>query len=68
MDTIKVQILEDGTIKLETDKVSAAVHTNAENLLSEMAKLTGGTVKKVHKGMHRHQHNQHTHIHQHHDH
>ena len=42
MDAIKITILEDGTIKTETDKVSAANHGNAEGFLREMFKLAGG--------------------------
>lgn len=41
-DVIRVEILEDGTIKTETDSVSAANHLRAENFLKEMFRLAGG--------------------------
>jgi len=46
-DTITVEILPDGTIKTETDKVSATNHSTADNFLKEMFRLAGGksTVK-----------------------
>lgn len=47
-DTIRVEVLEDGTIKTYTDKVSAPNHINAEALMREIDKLAGGkaTVKR----------------------
>lgn len=66
-DTIEVEILEDGTIKTETDVVSAANHATAENFLAEMFRLAGGVSEIVHKrplpiveGHHHHNHH-HTH-------
>lgn len=41
-DLIQVEILEDGTIKTETDSVSEANHSNAEDFLKEMFRLAGG--------------------------
>lgn len=48
-DTITIEILADGTIKIETDEVSLANHTNAENFLREMNKLAGGPTAIRHK-------------------
>lgn len=68
MDAIKIEILADGTIKSETDKVSAPNHTNAESFLTQMAKLAGGPAKRVsrgdtsHKATHTHSHDE-THQH-----
>lgn len=45
-DKIKISVLEDGSIKIETDKVSMPNHTNAENFLKEMFKLAGGNLAK----------------------
>lgn len=57
MDTINVEILPDGTIKVETGVVSQANHLNGESFLREMAKLTGGEVTVRHKhGAHSHAH------------
>jgi hypothetical protein len=45
-DTFKITILEDGTIKTETDKVSMPNHANAEAFLREMGRLAGGSVER----------------------
>ena len=56
-DTIKIEILPDGTIRIETDAVSPANHVNADKLLSMIAELAGGKKSKVSKGhAHKHQH------------
>lgn len=62
-DTITVEILEDGTIKTETDKVSSANHTTAEGFLKEMFRLAGGRTEikfkrpvAVVEGAHTHHH------------
>jgi len=66
MDNINLTILQDGTIKSETDKVSAPNHSNAESFLSNIAKLAGGKVQRRRKGAGEHTHkNQHGETHQH---
>ena len=64
MDIIKVKILDDGTLKVETDKVSGPNHTNAEGLLREMTKAMGGDVERVRKGNALHTHDN-VHYHEH---
>lgn len=59
MDTLKIEILEDGTLKIEADKVSAPNHVGAESFLREVQKLAGGAVKITHK--HKHQAHSHSH-------
>ena len=54
MDTIKISILDDGTIKVETDAVSAANHVNGEGFLRQMATLAGGKTEIKMKGAHLH--------------
>ena len=49
MDQMKITILEDGTIKTETDKVSAPTHSNAESFLRLVAQLCGGKTERRHK-------------------
>lgn len=49
MDKIKISILDDGTIKVETDKISMPNHMNAEAFLRQMAELAGGEVERKHK-------------------
>ena len=41
-DKIKITILSDGTIKMETDEVSLPNHVNAEGFLREISRLAGG--------------------------
>lgn len=48
-DKIKITVLEDGTIRTETDRVSAINHNNATQFLHEIAKLAGGPVTERHK-------------------
>lgn len=65
-DVLKVTILDDGTLKIETDAVSPANHTNAEGLLKALATLTGGDVERKRRGTahtHVHTHNNQTHSH-----
>ena len=58
-DVIKVQILEDGRIRVETDPISAANHGTAEQLLKMIAADAGGPTtreRKPHKHHHGHTH------------
>lgn len=48
-DVMRVQVLDDGTIKTETSEVSAANHTDAEDFLTDMQKLTGGPETREHR-------------------
>jgi hypothetical protein len=50
MDTMHVEILADGTIKIETDKISAINHTTAEALMRNVALAAGGQQTRKHKG------------------
>lgn len=49
MDKVIIQILEDGTIKTSTDKISMANHQNCEGFLRDVAKLAGGEVTRRNK-------------------
>lgn len=67
-DKIKITILEDGTIKVETDKISGANHVNAEGFLREMFKMAGGAVSRKLKHAKSHlfgQQHDHDHDHEH---
>lgn len=67
-DTMQVDILADGTLKIATDPVSAANHGGAEMMLREIFKSIGGEVTTKHKhgkaGMHSHSHSHEKHQHQ----
>lgn len=58
-DAIKVEILDDGTIKIETDPISPANHLSAEQLLDAISRLSGGEVTKTKKHSHGHVHRAH---------
>lgn len=65
-DIINVTILEDGSLKIETDKVSMPNHAGAEALLREVAKAMGGEAKRERKikvGQIIHEHDGHFHTH-----
>lgn len=55
-DVIKIEILDDGTIKMETDKVSMPNHAGAEALVREVIKGAGGAMEKTRKSSHGHYH------------
>jgi len=67
MDTIKYEILEDGTITTETDKVSGKNHQSADELLDQLADMMGGKIeikkKQGHVHTHSHTHGGHHHTH-----
>jgi hypothetical protein len=66
-DTLKIEILADGTIKTTSDAVSGPNHSNAESFLKAMATLAGGETKrerrkdKKHAHVHTHDEGEHTH-------
>jgi hypothetical protein len=63
-DIINIEILEDGTIKMSTDKISMPNHTNAEGLIRELVKSAGGeTTRKMKGHTHHHDHEHHDHTH-----
>lgn len=49
MDKMKITILDDGTLKIETDQISPANHMTAEALLRNTAMACGGEQTRVHK-------------------
>lgn len=63
---LKITVLPDGRIKVETDSISPALHTTADAFLANIFTLAGGTVDRKHKpGGHGHTH-EHGHDHVHH--
>lgn len=60
-DEIRFTILEDGSVKWETDEISPANHATAERATAGIAKLLGGQSSQVRK---RHGHT-HSHTHEH---
>ena len=63
-DTIEMEILADGTVKITTDPISGANHVGAEALVKEIGRLAGGDMTRARRHNHKHQHN-HTHEHDH---
>jgi hypothetical protein len=64
-DNMRIEILEDGTIKVTTDPISGPNHVNAEGFLREMARLAGGETTRVKRTDSHHQHHHHDHDHVH---
>jgi hypothetical protein len=56
MDKIKWEILEDGTISIETEGVSGQNHQSADDMLDQLGDLTGGEIKIKSKKKHTHTH------------
>ena len=46
MDTIDIEVLEDGTISIKTSEISEANHISADALLDEIEELAGGKATK----------------------
>ena len=56
-DNIKISILEDGTISIDTDEISGPNHVSADEFLTLIEKLTGTkTSEKQKAGYHMHTH------------
>ena len=67
-DTINIEILADGTIKSETDKVSNANHISADAFMKYVSELAGGKTTRTRRP-HSHTHIQdHEHDHEHENH
>ena len=42
-DQMELEILEDGTISVKTNKISPVNHVSADQFIAELEELTGGT-------------------------
>ncbi|MGH7260153.1 MAG: hypothetical protein ACREI9_05660 [Nitrospiraceae bacterium] len=63
-DELTITILDDGTIKIETDQVSMPNHANAEEFLKMAARMVGGETTRTKRGHGReHTHHGVTHSH-----
>ena len=64
---MKIEILEDGTIKTSTSDMAGPSHKAADDFLKQMARLTGGTVteEKIKHQHHHHHGTDHEHGHDH---
>lgn len=60
-DTMRIQILPDGTIKTTTDPISPANHQTAEEFLGTVNALTGSQGSRVRRGHTHHHHHHHHH-------
>jgi hypothetical protein len=64
MDELRIEILPDGTIKVETDEVSQANHASAEAFLRLINQMCGGEQSRKRKAhAHVHGHAKHHHKH-----
>ena len=63
-DEIDIQIKEDGTLVVTTDKISGPNHMNADRFVKKMAEYQGGKVEtkkklgRVHSHTHDHTHDE----------
>ena len=67
-DVIRYEVLEDGTISIETDRVSGVNHVSADEMLAQLDAVMGGTRKTRKREGHEHKHasvGKHTHDHGH---
>jgi hypothetical protein len=69
MDKLTCTILENGTVRIDTDKISGPNHSNAEAALQWIAKEMGGDVTRtrrvnINQTVHMHDHD-HDHDHSH---
>lgn len=62
---MKLRILEDGTVRVETSDMGGVSHKSADDFLKEVARLLGGDVETKQLQGHRHAHT-HDHDHDHH--
>ncbi len=66
MTIIKVEVLPDGSVRVETDKVGQVEHMSAEKFLEFIKKEMGGEVTIKNKpGAHHHHHHKKGHHHRH---
>jgi len=49
MDQMQIEILDNGVIKVSTDRISQANHMTAEAFLRNVQQAAGGTVERKHK-------------------
>ena len=49
MDTLQVEVLADGTVKVDSGPVSQQNHMNAEAFMRNMAQACGGKQERKHK-------------------
>jgi hypothetical protein len=59
-DTLRITILEDGTIKTETDDLSGPNHASADKFLKDVERLTGGESTRTRRKPSTHHHHTHT--------
>ena len=69
-DEMRIEVLDEGTIKIETDAVSGPNHMNAEGFIREVFNLAGGKGRRtlrpnadLRHALHTHTHDGHTHTH-----
>ena len=66
-DKMQITILEDGTIKMDSDRISMPNHSSAEQFVRAVAREAGGSTTKKSKHKHGHLgHHSHEGEHEHH--
>lgn len=68
-DEIRIEIMEDGRIKMDSDRISQPSHASAEAFVREVSRLAGGKTERKAKTKHSHgHHGAHSHEDEHHEH
>ncbi len=62
-DKLEVTILENGGVRVESDKVSAPNHASAEAFLRILSEYMGGDSVRVKRGHHGHHTHEEEHVH-----
>lgn len=65
VDTINIEILEDGTISVNTEGISEQQHMSADQFLNDLTELSGGKRTTTQKAGHDHVHKHGTKLHRH---
>ncbi len=55
-DEIEIEVLDDGTIKCTTPKISAANHASADGFMKALARMMGGETNITKRTAHTHVH------------
>jgi len=64
-----IEILEDGTISVDSDSFDPQVHKSADDFVRYLGEMMGGQVTVKEKRSHaKHHHHSHDHVHGHHHH
>lgn len=56
LDTMEIEILDDGSIVVKTEGISSRNHMSADEFVSDVSRLSGGATSKEKRKEHKHTH------------